>query len=84
MALLQNERIDTAHTMLGMWAPPEILKETEERIHMEMAILKAHGEDPNTVNCIIADEILQSAPESPRMPQVERGGIELPGRGESR
>lgn len=61
MSLLQNERIDTTHTMMQVPVPSEIFKETKERIQMEMAILRAHGERPGNVNCIIADEILQSA-----------------------
>jgi len=61
MSLLKNERIDVAHTMMHVPVPSEIFKDTEERIRIEMAILKAHGEDPSTVCCIVSDEILQNA-----------------------
>ena len=66
MGLLQNERIDLFKMKVHVPVPPKILKATEKRIHMEIAILKAHGEDPNNVNCIVADEILQKSPECPR------------------
>lgn len=75
MSLLQNERIDTVLTLVYVPVPPEIFKNTEERIQMEMAILKAHGEDPGNVICIVADEILREAVGTPQMPQDGKGGI---------
>jgi len=67
--LLQHERIDLYKTLVFAPVPPEILKETKERINMEMAILKAHSENPATVSCTVADELLQNGAKPPRMPQ---------------
>lgn len=60
MSLLKNERIDAVKMLVHVPVPPEIFKETKERIRMEMEILRAHGENPANVTCIVADEILQN------------------------
>ena len=61
MPSFKNERIDTVAMLVYFPVPPRIFKETEKRIHMEMAILEMRGENPATVTCIIADEILRNA-----------------------
>lgn len=59
MSRLKEERIDSVAMLVFFPVPPEIFKETEEQIHMEMAILKAHGHNPATVACTVADKILR-------------------------
>lgn len=75
--LLQNKRTDLVKTVVFLPVPPEIFKNTEERIQIEMAILKAHGEKPASISCSLADEILREAVGMPDMPQDGKRGIEL-------
>jgi len=60
MSRLKEERIDSVTMLVYFPVPPRIFKETEKRIHIEMAILEMRGENPATVTCIIADKILHN------------------------
>ena len=56
----QRHRIDSVDARVYRMVPPEVFEDTKDRIRMEMAILKANGVSPATVNCEVADEILQN------------------------
>ena len=54
------DRLDFRKSLVFVPVPEDVLKATEDRIHMEQWILKKAGKDPVNVNSGVVDRILNN------------------------